>query len=96
VDVQLFGARARMPAGPARLALETGAPLVPVTLCFTERGWQIDFHEPLAHSDLSTMTQGLADAFAAGIAEHPQDWHMLQRVWLDDLDADDPRRAPQP
>jgi KDO2-lipid IV(A) lauroyltransferase len=29
------------------------------------------------------MTQGLADAFAAGIAAHPADWHMLQRVWRD-------------
>ena len=34
-----------------------------------------------------------ADAFATGIAEHPADWHMLQRLWLDDLAADDPRRA---
>jgi len=24
-----------------------------------------------------------ADNFAAGIAEHPQDWHMLQRIWVD-------------
>ncbi len=31
------------------------------------------------------MTQALADAFARGIAEHPADWHMLQRLWLDDL-----------
>ena len=36
------------------------------------------------------MTQALADAFATGIAEHPEDWHMLQRLWLADLD---PRRA---
>jgi KDO2-lipid IV(A) lauroyltransferase len=35
------------------------------------------------------MTQQLADAFADAIAEHPQDWHMLQRIWVDDLD---PRR----
>ena len=33
----------------------------------------------------SVMTQALADAFAAGIAEHPEDWHMLQRLWLADL-----------
>ena len=29
----------------------------------------------------------VADAFAVGIAEHPQDWHMLQRVWVADLDT---------
>ena len=33
------------------------------------------------------MTQQVADAFADGIADHPQDWHMLQRVWVDDLDV---------
>ncbi|CAM5488506.1 Phosphatidylinositol mannoside acyltransferase OS=Streptomyces glaucescens OX=1907 GN=SGLAU_06160 PE=4 SV=1 [Streptomyces glaucescens] len=32
------------------------------------------------------MTQALADAFAQGIADHPEDWHMLQRLWLSDLD----------
>ena len=33
------------------------------------------------------------DLFARGIAEHPADWHMLQRLWLDDLAVDDPRRV---
>jgi KDO2-lipid IV(A) lauroyltransferase len=37
------------------------------------------------------MTQRLADVFAAAIAAAPHDWHMLQRVWVDDLD---PRRLP--
>jgi KDO2-lipid IV(A) lauroyltransferase len=95
VDVEFFGSTARMPAGPARLALETGASLVPVTLAFTDKGWEITFHEPLEHTDLASMTQGLADAFQKGIAAKPEDWHMLQRVWLEDLDADDPRRARQ-
>jgi KDO2-lipid IV(A) lauroyltransferase len=31
--------------------------------------------------------QALADAFARRIAEHPEDWHMLQRLWLADLDG---------
>ena len=34
----------------------------------------------------AAMTQALADAFASGIAEHPQDWHMLQPLWLADLE----------
>jgi KDO2-lipid IV(A) lauroyltransferase len=95
IDVQLFGATTRMPAGPARLALETGAVLLPVTLAFTDDGWEITFHDPVPHTDLATMAQQLADAFEVGIAKHPQDWHMLQRVWLEDLAPDDPRRAPQ-
>jgi phosphatidylinositol dimannoside acyltransferase len=92
VDVELFGATARMPAGPAALALRTGADLVPVTLSFRPEGWRASVHPPVGHSDVVTMTQQLADAFARGIAAHPADWHMLQRLWLDDLAADDPRR----
>lgn len=91
VDVEFFGATARMPAGPATLALRTGARLVPVTLSFLDDGWQVVFHDEVEHSDVAAMTQGVADAFARGIAEHPQDWHMLQRLWLDDLD---PRSVP--
>lgn len=94
VDVDFFGATARMPAGPAKLALATGSALLPATLCFTRDGWEIAFHPYVGHSDVATMTQALATAFEGGIRAHPQDWHMLQRVWLDDLEPDDPRRQP--
>jgi len=86
IDVEFFGATARMPAGPATLALRTGARLVPVSLCFLDDGWQVVFHDEVEHTDVRTMTQAVADAFARGIADHPQDWHMLQRLWLDDLE----------
>ena len=36
-------------------------------------------------SKIRAMTQDLAYAFEEGIAAHPEDWHMLQRVWLEDL-----------
>ena len=85
IDVQFFGATARMPAGPAGLALRTGATLIPVTLSFTDDGWRCVFHPEVPATDVQTMTQALADAFATGIAAHPADWHMLQRLWLDDL-----------
>ena len=45
-------------------------------------------------SRIAVMTQALADAFAAGIAEHPEDWHMLQRLWLGPTSA--PGRGPAP
>ena len=32
-------------------------------------------------------TQTMAERFAQGIAEHPTDWHMLQPLWLADLDS---------
>ena len=47
---------------------------------------------PLTGATLGTIDlSSFADA--DGIAEAPQDWHMLQRLWLDDLAPDDPRRA---
>ena len=82
VEVEFFGATAKMPAGPAKLALETGANLLPTTLSFTPDGWQIAFHPYVAPSDVATMTQQVATVFEGAIAEHPQDWHMLQRVWV--------------
>ena len=96
VDVSFFGATARMPAGPAALALRTGAALLPTHLCFRGTGWQVTFYEEIPPTNVATMTQAMADAFADGIARSPADWHMLQRLWLDDLADDDPRKARQP
>jgi KDO2-lipid IV(A) lauroyltransferase len=87
VRVRFFSAAAKMPAGPAALALETGATLLPVTLWFDGEGWAVRFHPPVEHTDVETMTQALADAFAEGIAAHPADWHMLARVFVDDVPA---------
>lgn len=94
IEVEFFGARARMPAGPAALAHDTGAVLLPVTISYPDRWHMINrIHPEIAvpttgtrDEKIRTMTQRVADAFAEGIAEHPQDWHMLQRVWVDDLD----------
>jgi KDO2-lipid IV(A) lauroyltransferase len=96
VDVTFFGATARMPAGPARLALATGANLMPTTLSFVgDSEWEIRFHDYVPPTDLATMAQAVASAFEGAIAQHPADWHMLQKLWLDDLDDGDPRKAAQ-
>ncbi len=94
VEVTFFGERTRMPAGPALLAQQTGALLLPVTLWYDESSvMRGRVHPPLEVPQsgnrlekASVMTQALADAFATGIANHPEDWHMLQRLWLADLD----------
>ncbi|MFF5440426.1 phosphatidylinositol mannoside acyltransferase [Streptomyces achromogenes] len=94
VEVDFFGERARMPAGPALLAQQTGALLLPVTLWYDDSPvMKGRVHAPVEvpasgtrAEKTSVMTQALADAFATGIAAHPEDWHMLQRLWLADLD----------
>ncbi|MEV4602084.1 phosphatidylinositol mannoside acyltransferase [Amycolatopsis sp. NPDC049253] len=90
VPVRFFGERTRMPAGPARLAATTGAALLPVGSWFSEDGWQVRVHPRIrvtARAEVPAATQALADAFAGDIAAHPADWHMLQKIWLADLEA---------
>lgn len=92
VTVDFFGDVTRMPAGAARLAIETGAPLLPVHCWFDGAGWGIDIQAPLdcrGRGDVAervkAITQALADRFAEGIAAYPQDWHMMQPQWIADL-----------
>lgn len=86
VPVTFFGEPTRMPAGPARLAIDTGAALLPVHCWFTEGGWGFSVEPPIDVSGgVEPATQALADRFAANIAAHPADWHMLQPLWWDDL-----------
>jgi KDO2-lipid IV(A) lauroyltransferase len=91
VEVEFFGGRTRMPAGPAVLALRTSAPLYSVDMWYQPDGprGRLTLVEPPTAGALDervrATTQLIADNFAAGIARHPTDWHMLQRLWLDDL-----------
>jgi phosphatidylinositol dimannoside acyltransferase len=86
VPVTFFGEPTRMPAGPAKLAIETGAALLPVHCYFEGDGWGFQVDPPVDTSGgVAAATQALADRFAANIADHPADWHMLQPLWLADL-----------
>ncbi|MGW4246807.1 phosphatidylinositol mannoside acyltransferase [Nocardia sp. NPDC004722] len=91
VPVTMFGEPTWVPAGAARLAQDTGAALLPVHCWYTvdadgREGWGMEVFEPLDLSHgIVAATQALADVFAANIAAHPADWHMLQPVWKSDL-----------
>nr|WP_296074262.1 phosphatidylinositol mannoside acyltransferase [uncultured Actinoplanes sp.] len=88
VEVNFFGGRTRMPGGPAILAIQTKAPLFAVDLSFTPTQTVAVLRRitPPTEGPLDVRvkqtTQALADAYAIGIADHPQDWHMLQKLWL--------------
>lgn len=99
IDVELLGEPTRMPPGPALLALRTGAALHPVSI-WHEVGDDEDgparlvirFHDEVTapptgttREKVTAMTQQVADVFGAAIREHPQDWHMLQPLWLADV-----------
>jgi KDO2-lipid IV(A) lauroyltransferase len=81
-DVAFFGAPARFPTGPARLAAKTGAPVLPTVCSYEGSGWGLTFGKPLPANDI---TQSMADSFAAAIERRPQEWPMLARLWCADL-----------
>ncbi len=91
VPVDFFGEPTRMPAGPAMLAAVTGAAFCPAHIYNTDTGWAgtISPPQPLPGERLRDQvhagTQLAADFFAARIAEHPADWHMMQPLWSADL-----------
>jgi phosphatidylinositol dimannoside acyltransferase len=99
VEVEMFGEKTRV-AATAALAVHTGAALLPTATWFEgehEWGARIGPEIPVPESGtriekIAAMSQQMAHAFEQAIAEHPQDWHMLQRFFLADLD---PARLPQ-
>ena len=94
LEVDYFGERALFPAGPAALAIQTGAALMPVICTFVgEDGWGAHVHDEIPvpaegnrKEKIAVMTQAMAKVFEDGIRETPEDWHMLQKVFVSDLD----------
>ena len=91
VPVTFFGEETTFPVGPAKLAMDTGAELLVAHSWFTDGvrgqgGWGLKVDPPIAVDTLEKTTQRVADHFAANIAAHPADWHMLQPLWPADKD----------
>ena len=92
IEVEFFGEPARMMGGAAALAVHTGAALMPVTLWYDGPYWGTHIHPEIGlpadgdrQGKVHAMTQQLARVLEEGIARHPQDWHMLQKVFVADL-----------
>jgi lauroyl/myristoyl acyltransferase len=99
VPVDLFGRPTTMPGGPALLAAQTGAALLPAVCQFTDRGWRFVVHPevpagpaPRLRDRVTGMMEQVAAAFETTIAERPEDWHVLGRIWADV--GPDPEPAP--
>ena len=100
IEVEFFGEKARMMGGSAALALSTGAALFPAVLWYEDDRWgiHVDPEIPVPTEGnrkykVASMMQDLARSFEAGIRRHPEDWHMLQRVFVADLDPERLARA---
>jgi phosphatidylinositol dimannoside acyltransferase len=96
VEVEFFGEKALFPAGSAALAVQTGAALMPVSCWFVgESEWAAHVYEEIPvpaegtrKEKAAAMTQALATVFEQAIREHPEDWHMMQKLFVNDLDPE--------
>ncbi len=91
VDVNFCGANARMPGGPALLAIQTGAPLITAFVSYTESGLHIHFDPAITvpvsgttTEKVSAMIQECATRLEGHLQTKLTDWHMLQRIWVDE------------
>jgi KDO2-lipid IV(A) lauroyltransferase len=93
VDVEFFGERTTLPAGPAMLGLRMGAPVLPVGCYFTPayNGHHALVRPPLAmvrqgglRDDVARITQNLAHELEFLIRRAPEQWHLFQPNWPSD------------
>lgn len=95
VEVEFFGERTTLPAGPATLGLRTGAPVLPTAVYFTRRTGSAHFglvRPPLDTSrstgsmrdDVTRVTQALAHELEVLIQRAPAQWHLFQPNWPSD------------
>jgi len=94
VPVEFFGERTLLPAGPATLALRTGAPLLPSVVYFRGDGCHGVVRPPVPaqregklRDDVARVTQLMARELEQLIAAAPEQWHLLQPNWPSDYVA---------
>jgi lauroyl/myristoyl acyltransferase len=103
-EVEFFGERTTLPAGPAMLSLRTGAPILPTAVYFTKR---VDGHFAIVRpplpvertdaklrDDIGRITQALAHELEFLIRRAPEQWHMFQPNWPSDPGYDENPSSP--
>lgn len=91
VRVPFFGREIEVPAGPARLALRTGAKVLPTAFPRLEAGkpdvdtlcdWDVELPATDDHDeDVRVLTARIVAAHERFIRERPDQWYMFRRMW---------------
>jgi len=90
IKVRFFGEETTLPAGPATIAIKTGAPLFPVASYFRDGGHHVVIRPPIVIPEgkrsevVKTVTQSLAGEFEKLIQEAPDQWHLVVPNWPSD------------
>ncbi len=96
VEVEFFGEVTTLPAGPATLALRTGAPILPMASYFKPGGGircvvrpklVVERSGKRLRDDVARITQNIAYALEELIREAPEQWHLQQPNWPSDHEA---------
>jgi len=98
VPTPFFGAPARVPAGPAVIALRSGAAVVPVAIYQEPRGrFTVELQPELdtersgdLRADVARLTRDMVAVFERLIAARPEQWHVFQPNWPEDDAAESP------
>ena len=91
VKVRFFGEEVEVPAGPARLALRSGAAVVPAAFARLTPGALTvttlsDFDikvDPAGEErhDVQSLTQAIMDSHERFIRQYPDQWYMFREMW---------------
>lgn len=104
VALEFFGETTTIPAGPATLALRTGAALIPAAVYFEGRAGHLAIVEPpmslvregRLREDVRRITMDLAAHLEALIRRAPEQWHLQQPNWPSDYLALEAIGKPHP
>ncbi len=93
VEVDFFGERTTVPAGPAFFSLRIGSPIIPAAAYFTRR---VDGHHAVVRppivfertgglrDDMQRLTQLLVAELETLIRRAPEQWHLFSPNWPSD------------
>ena len=94
VEVEMFGAPRKVPAGPALLSITSGAPLLMCSSYTLDDGYEVRIGAPIEaertgelRRDVEALSRAMADGFERAIAARPTDWHLFQPGWDDGSSA---------
>jgi KDO2-lipid IV(A) lauroyltransferase len=93
VEVEFFGERTTLPAGPITLALRTGAPVLPTAVYYDGTAHHGIVRPPIdltrqgaLRDDVARLTQVLAHELEVLIRRAPDQWHVFQPNWPSDVE----------
>ncbi len=84
IEVNFFGKKVAYPKGPARFALQAGAPILPVFCVATHacpRKYLLEIWPPLEGLTEKDLTQAFAKKVEEMVKRYPEQWFVFQRFW---------------